>query len=180
MTGSLPHVPPKEPAGPYLAELHPDANRREELISSLERFPAKLRSLVGNLSDGQLDTRYANWTVRQIVHHLADSHVNAYIRTRLALTEDEPTIKPYDESKWSQLADAATCPVEPSLRLLEALHVRWIALLRSLTERDFLRKYFHPQMNRVVSLNELLGLYAHHGAHHAAQIRWLYDQHHWR
>jgi hypothetical protein len=173
-------TPPKEPAGPYVAEPHPSTARRAELIGSLERFPAKLRSLVDGLNDEQLDTLYVRWSARQIVHHLADSHINAYVRTRLALTEHEPVIKPYNESKWSELADAAAGPVETSLRLMDALHVRWVALLNSMSDADFARVYIHPDMGRRISLGEMLGMYAHHGAHHAAQIRWLIDHHRWR
>ena len=120
--------------------------------------------------------RYRKWTVRQIVHHLADSHLNAFVRFRLALTEDRPTIKPYDETRWSELADSRSAEVELSLRLLESLHARWAVLLRSLTDADFERTYFHPEHQREFRLDEVLALYAHHGRHHSGQIGWLRER----
>src|SRR5439155_19496922 len=120
---------------------------------------------------GQLDTPYRpdGWTVRQLVHHLADSHMNMYIRLRLALTENQPTIKPYDEKLWAELRDARTLPIEPSLQLLENLHHRWVALLRALSPADISRAYFHPELG-VVHLDTTLAAYAWHGRHHTAHI----------
>lgn len=171
--------PPQNPAGPSEARTYLDAPARQGLIAEIESLPSRLRSTVAGLDDGKLDVKYRNWTVRQIVHHLADSHANAYVRWRLALTEDRPTIKPYDESRWATLDDAARAPIEPSLALLDALHDRWTRLLRSLTEDQFSREYFHPEMNRHVRLDEALGSYAWHGRHHTAQIAWLRDRHGW-
>jgi len=110
--------PPDLPAGPYVAEPHPTPVRRGELIAEIEQLPARLRSLVGGLPAGQLERRYKNWTVRQIVHHLADSHMNAFVRFRLALTEEHPTIKPYDETRWAELADTRSADVMLSVELL--------------------------------------------------------------
>ena len=132
-----------------------------------------MRQLVGGMNDSQQGTRYKNWTVRQIVHHLADSHVNGYVRFRLALTEDRPTIKNYDRARWAELSDSKTADVELSLLLLESLHARWTLLLRTLTDGDFARTYFHPDQQREVRLDETLALYAHHCRHHCAQIAWL-------
>ena len=171
--------PPQNPAGPFEARTHLDAPARQGLIAEIESLPSRLRSTVAGLGDAKLDVKYRNWTVRQIVHHLADSHANAYVRWRLALTEDRPTIKPYDESRWATLDDATRAPIEPSLALLDALHDRWTRLLRSLTEDQFSREYFHPEMNRRVRLDEALGSYAWHGRHHTAQVAWLRERHGW-
>jgi len=165
--------PPEFPAGPFVCELPIAANRRGELIHEVEELPPRLRQLVGGMNDSQLDTRYKNWTVRQIVHHLADSHLNGYVRFRLALTEDRPTIKDYDRPRWAELSDSKTAHVELSLRLLESLHARWAVLLRTLTDGDFERTYFHPKHQREVRLDETIALYAHHGRHHSGQIAWL-------
>jgi uncharacterized damage-inducible protein DinB len=166
-------TPPKNPAGEYTPEPDPTPQRRAELIAQIERLPADARAAVAGLSATQLDTKYRNWTVRQIVHHLADSHMNAFVRFRLALTEDTPTIKPYDESKWAELPDMTGADVELSLRLLEALHARWVWLLRAMTEADFAREYHHPEYRKKYRLAEVLGMYAHHGRHHTGQIQWL-------
>lgn len=165
--------PPDFPAGPYRPELNPTPARCAGLIGEIEHLPARVRELVAGLKAAQLDTRYKNWTIRQIVHHLADSHMNAFIRFRLALTEDHPTIKPYDETRWAELPDAQAADVGLSINLLEALHARWVLLLRSMTDADFARSYYHPEYQKEFSLAEALGLYAHHCRHHPAQIAWL-------
>lgn len=172
-------MPPEFPVGPYVPEPDPPPARRAELIAGVAALPAELRRAVAGLSDARLDTRYQNWTVRQIVHHVADSHVNCYVRFRLALTEDRPTIKPYEEAAWVQLPDARTGPVELSLALLDALHARWVALLGALTAADFARAYFHPQSGTTVTLAEALGSYAWHGRHHTGQVVWLRAAHGW-
>jgi hypothetical protein len=125
------------------------------------------------LSPAQLDTPYKKWTVHQIVHHLADSHINAYVRTRLALTEDNPTIKLYDESRWSELPDSIGINPEHSLAILDGLHTRWAMTFRSMRDDEFDRTCFHPGMNRAVRLAEVLGLYVWHGRHHSEMIAWL-------
>ena len=123
---------------------------RTENIAAIAALPSALREAVSGLADSQLDTPYreGGWTVRQLVHHVADSHMNAYVRIRLALTEDWPTIKPYEEARWAELTDARTLPVEVSLSLLEPLHRRWVVLLESLTETDWARGYVHPESGR--------------------------------
>ncbi|HUY12176.1 MAG TPA: putative metal-dependent hydrolase [Terriglobia bacterium] len=154
--------------------------QREHLISEIEQAPARLRAAVAGLSDAQLDTPYreSGWTVRQVVHHLADSHINAYIRFRLALTEQEPQIKPYNQDDWAKLVDARTAPIELSLRLLESLHQRWVLLLKSMTGDDFARTLRHPEQG-VVGLDRNLAIYAWHGRHHVAQINSLRERSGW-
>lgn len=148
-----------------------DAANIPTYIASLAALPENLRSAVYGLSDDQLDTPYreGGWTVRQLVHHIADSHMNAYVRTRLALTEDWPVIKPYDEKLWAELADARTLPVDVSLELLESMHRRWVALLESLSGADWQRGYQHPERGRT-NLLQMLGLYHWHSKHHVAHI----------
>ena len=133
--------------------------------------PRQLRDAVAGLSAEQLDTPYRDggWTVRQVVHHVPDSHLNAFTRFRLALTESEPTIKPYDQDAWAQLADSRQAPIEPSLALLEGLHARWVYLLESLADNDFSRRFFHPELG-VVTLCEVFSMYAWHGRHHTTHI----------
>jgi hypothetical protein len=131
-----------------------------------------MRAAVTGLSETQLDTRYRDggWTVRQVVHHVPDSHLNAYTRLRLALTENAPTIKPYEEARWAELPDARTGPIEISLSLLEALHHRWVALLRKLGAAEGARTFLHPEHNRQITIDELIAMYAWHGEHHVAHI----------
>jgi hypothetical protein len=169
-------TPPDFPAGPYVPEPNPTPARRAELIAEIERLPARIQELVAGLSAAQLDTRYKNWTIRQIVHHLADSHMQAFVRFRLTLTEDRPTIKPYDQTRWAELLDTRTADVSLSVTLLAALHTRWVILLRSMTDVDFERLYYQPKHKREFSLAETLGIYAHHCRHHHAQIAWLQNQ----
>lgn len=145
--------------------------KRNQLISDIAVAPANLREAVKGLSKEQLDTPYrpGGWTVRQVVHHLPDSHMNAYIRFRLALTENEPDIKPYKQQLWAELFDAKTADVEMSLKLFEALHQRWVLLLRSMKAEDFKRKFNHPESG-IQPLEKTLQVYAHHGKHHVAHI----------
>ncbi|HEX5423402.1 MAG TPA: bacillithiol transferase BstA [Candidatus Acidoferrales bacterium] len=154
--------------------------QRTPLISAIAEAPAKLRQAVAGLTEQQLDTPYrpGGWTVRQVVHHLPDSHMNSVVRFKLALTEDEPTIKPYDEALWAKLPDAKGA-VEPSLVLLESLHTRWITLLDSLSPSDWKRTVRHPEMG-IVSLDGLLQMYAWHGRHHVAHITSLRERNGWR
>lgn len=136
-------------------------------------FPAKVRKEAGKLSDDTLEYRHrpGGWTIRQLVHHCADSHLNAYIRTKLAYTEKNPTVKPYDESAWANTGDAGEAPVEWSLLLLEGLHNRWAALLSELNEEDLERTYYHPEQKKNVKLNQVIVLYAWHCNHHLAHIQ---------
>jgi hypothetical protein len=155
--------------------------QREQLIDQIEQAPAQLRQAVAGLTEKQIDAPYrpGGWTVRQLVHHLADSHLNAYIRLRLALTEDETTIKPYAQERWATLEDARTAPPELSLSLLESLHRRWVLLLRSLRPEDFARTFRHPELG-VVTLDKYLGMAAWHGRHHIAHISALRDRMGWK
>ena len=156
-------------------------DQRRASIEAIAEAPARLRAAVAGLGAEQLDTPYrtGGWTVRQLVHHLPDSHMNSYVRFKLALTEDEPTIKPYEEALWAELADAKTTPIEPSLALLENLHSRWVLLLRSLTPGDLARKFRHPELG-TVTLDENLALYAWHGCHHVAHITALRERNGWK
>ena len=160
------------PIGQFQYEGEPDQHRREQWIEEIAATPANLRAAVAGLSPQQLDTPYRDkgWTIRQVVHHLPDSHLNAYTRIKLALTEDVPVIKPYEEARWAELPDGRTAPIELSLNLLESLHHRWVMLLRQLTPADFRRRFIHPQHGRPIELQETLALYAWHGRHHVAHI----------
>jgi uncharacterized damage-inducible protein DinB len=153
---------------------------RQTAIEETAALPGKLRSAVHGLTDKQLDTPYreAGWTVRQVVHHVADSHMNAYIRLRLALTEVDPTIRPYQESAWAKLEDAEHAPPEVSLQLLDSLHQRWTRLLRSLKAEDYARRLIHPEAGPR-NVDWLLFLYAWHGRHHTAHITELCKQKNW-
>ena len=154
---------------------------RKRYLDEIEQAPARMRAAAAGLSDAQLDTRYrpGGWTVRQVIHHVPDSHMNSYTRFRLALTENKPTIKPYDQSLWADLGDARTAPIEISLVLLEALHARWILLLRGLKPGDFACEFRHPELG-VVSLDRNLALYAWHGKHHVAHITSLRERMGWK
>jgi uncharacterized damage-inducible protein DinB len=162
---------PRYPTGPFIAPGPLTTGARAAAIDAIAATPARLRAAVRDLDDRQLDTPYrpGGWTVRQLVHHVPDSHLNAYIRLKLALTEPLPTIRPYDEAAWARLADTAIVPVETSLTLLDALHGRWVALLRAMTEADFRREYVHPETGRH-ALDHLVALYAWHGPHHVAHV----------
>jgi uncharacterized damage-inducible protein DinB len=140
-------------------------------LKTIEDTPARLRSLVNGLSDDELETRYRpdGWTIRQVVHHVPDSHLNAYIRMKLASTEESPAIRTYEEQLWAELPEARTGPVGMSLDLLDALHRRWVAFLRQLPDAGFARAFVHPDWGRM-PIDEALALYAWHGRHHAAHI----------
>jgi hypothetical protein len=152
-----------------------------QLIEVIASAPAKFRDAVRGLDDGQLDTPYrpGGWTVRQVVHHMPDSHMNAYIRFRLGVTEDSPTVKPYDEAKWAELHDAKTWPVEVSLVLFDCLHQRWADLLRHFSAADFRRTLQHPEMG-IVRLDFYLAMYAWHCQHHCAHITGLRERMGWK
>ncbi|HXH17866.1 MAG TPA: bacillithiol transferase BstA [Chitinophagales bacterium] len=141
-------------------------------INEIATLPGWLRKEVEPLSNSQLDTPYRpeGWTVRQVVHHLPDSHVNGYIRFKLALTEDNPAIKPYMEDRWAELPEAKTAPVKISLDLLDTIHQRWVLMLRSLTPEQWKRTFYHPERKRENRLDEVLAMYAWHGKHHLAHI----------
>ncbi len=170
------------PIGKFTRPESVSPEERAELLEVLAATPSLLRGAVAGLSDRQLDTPYrpGGWTVRQVVHHVADSHMHSYARTRLALTEDNPLIKPYDESKWAELPDARTLFIEPSLALLENLHARWVALLSSLNPEDYARTFRHPEHSTPMSLDANLALYAWHGMHHTAHITGLRQRMGWK
>jgi uncharacterized damage-inducible protein DinB len=153
---------------------------RKKHIESLADLPERLKQAVTGLTGKQLDAPYreGGWTVRQVVHHVADSHMNAYVRYKLALTEENPTIKPYKEAAWAELADSRVTPIDVSLALVDSLHARWVVLLRSLKTEDWERKLMHPEAG-VMSLDLMLGMYAWHGAHHLAHISGLRQRNQW-
>ncbi|MEJ7812742.1 MAG: YfiT family bacillithiol transferase [Gemmatimonadaceae bacterium] len=156
------------------------AEARGQCIEHVSATPGSLWAAVEGLSAEQLDTPYrpGGWTVRQLIHHMPDSHLNAYTRFKLALTEHEPTIKPYEEARWAELPDSRETPTETSLALLDALHERWGILLRHMTEADFARRLRHPESG-LQSLDQLLALYAWHGRHHVAHVKGLRDREGW-
>jgi uncharacterized damage-inducible protein DinB len=156
-----------------------DEQKRTSL-DQISETPAKLRAAIKGLTEAQIDTPYrpGGWTVRQVIHHMPDSHLNAYVRFKLALTEDEPTIKPYAEARWAELSDTKSTPVEVSLTLLESLHDRWVRLLRSLTPEDWKRTFRHPEMGPM-TLEKTLALYAWHGPHHVAHVTALRERNGW-
>jgi hypothetical protein len=158
------------PVGRFRAPAESTAALRTGQIETLRQLPGHLRAAVNGLSDTQLDTPYREdgWTVRQVVHHFADSHANSYVRFKLALTEDWPTIKPYDEAAWARLPDSRL-PIDGSLIFIDGLHERFVALLETMSEEDFQRGFNHPERGRM-SLNTNLALYAWHSQHHTAHI----------
>jgi uncharacterized damage-inducible protein DinB len=168
------------PIGKFNYEGPPTPPQRQELLLQIEQAPSRLRAAVTGLSEQQLETPYRpdGWTVRQVVHHVPDSHLNAYTRFKLALTEEEPTIKPYAEDRWARLADTQATPLEVSLTLLDSLHDRWTRLLRSLQPEDWKRTFRHPELG-LVSLEKNLALYAWHGRHHVAHIMALRERNGW-
>ena len=162
---------PRYPIGKFAFAGPPDEQQREKLIEDIEQTPAALRAAVKGLTPQQVETPYRDggWTVRQVVHHVPESHMNAYIRFKLALTEDEPTIKPYLEDRWATLPDVQSTPVEVSLTLLDSLHDRWVRLLQSLQPDEWKRTFLHPELG-TMALGKNLALYSWHGRHHVAHI----------
>ena len=173
----MPSEAPQNPVGPFVAAEEFSSASRTKLIADLSELPAKLEKAVAGLSEIQLETKYRNWSIRQIVHHIADSHINSYVRFKWALTEDAPVIKAYDEGHWSELNESKTGAVTPSLQLLAGLHARWVQLLEKMSDSDFDRTFFHPESGESVSLNSALVYYAWHGKHHVGQILWLRETH---
>lgn len=174
-----PATDPRYPVGRF-SRAAANVSDHGSAIATLAALPETLRLAVEGLSDAQLDTPYreGGWTVRQLVHHIADSHMNAYVRIRLALTEDWPGIKPYDEKAWAELPDARTAPVPVSLDLIDGLHARWAALLRTLSGEQWERGYVHPQNGRQ-TIAEAAALYAWHSRHHVAHITELRKRRNW-
>jgi uncharacterized damage-inducible protein DinB len=161
---------PRFPIGKFSYSGPLSAADKKQCIENIEQAPASFRQAVRGLSDAQLDTPYreGGWTVRQVVHHVPDSHINAYVRFKLALTEDDPTIKPYLEARWAELPDSRQ-PIENSLVMLDALHRRWVIVLRSMSEADWKRTFQHPEAGPM-PLEKSLALYSWHGQHHVAHI----------
>lgn len=159
------------PVGKFEHQGSVNDQQKQVFLDEIEQTPSRLRASVGGLSDSQLDTPYRpeGWTLRQVVHHLPDSHLNSYVRFKLALTEDEPIIKTYAEDRWAELSDTKATPIEVSLVLLGSLHDRWVRLLRSLTPEQWKRRFRHPELGPM-TLEKALALYAWHGRHHVAHI----------
>jgi hypothetical protein len=168
------------PIGEFKFEGKPTDEQLRQFISDIEQTPVRLRAALSGLSEQQLETPYrpGGWTVRQVAHHVPESHMNAYVRMKLALTEDNPTIKPYDEARWAETADVRGTPIATSLTLLEALHQRWVTLLKALAPADFARTFNHPESGRW-TLGRYVALYSWHGKHHVAHITSLRGRMRW-
>jgi hypothetical protein len=168
------------PKGKYLPQPF-SQKQKEEWLLDIKFLPSELELAVQNLDAHQLQVPYreGGWTVQQLIHHIADSHMNAYMRFRLGLTEDNPTIRPYDQDAWAKLNDMQTVPINVSLTLLHALHKRWYATIKDLSEGEWERTVFHPEHKKKISLWELLGIYAWHGKHHIAHITNLRERMGW-
>ncbi|MGE5106966.1 MAG: YfiT family bacillithiol transferase [Sphingobacteriales bacterium] len=168
------------PIGNYESQPYSEKQKREWL-NDLKYFPQLIENAVLNLNEGQLNTPYRSggWTVHQLVHHVADSHMNAYMRFKLGLTEDNPTIKPYEEKLWAEMADTKNLPINISLTLLHALHARMYEIVSNISEKEFERTVVHPEHGRTMSLWFLLGMYAWHGKHHVAHITSLRERNNW-
>jgi hypothetical protein len=163
---------PRYPVGPWQAPAHISVADRERAIEQIAAAPAGLRRAVAGLSDAQLDTPYRDggWTVRQVVHHVPDSHMNAYLRMKWGLTEREPQIKPYEQADWARTPEMRTTPVAVSLTLLESLHERWVHLMRGMSDADFARRINHPEWKAPLSLEMVAVHYAWHGRHHVGHV----------
>lgn len=171
--------PPANPIGEFKSVVEYDESIRLQATQTLGAAPANLRTALAGLDDAQLDTRYRNWTIRQITHHLADSHLHSMIRFKWTLTEDHPTIKAYEEADWVELADSKSGSIDPPLALFEGLHCKWVQLLDSLQPKQFARQFRHPQSGEDVSLWEAIQYYAWHSQHHTGQINWVRRQNDW-
>lgn len=171
---------PRYPIGKFSFNGSLTPEQKQQFLNDIEQTPAHLRAAVKGLSDAQLNTPYRDggWTVRQVVHHVPDSHMNSYIRFKLALTENEPTIRPYMEDRWAELPEARSAPIEVSLALLDSLHGRWMLFLRKLTDADWKRNFRHPDLG-LISLEKTLALYAWHGRHHVAHVTTLKEKMGW-
>jgi uncharacterized damage-inducible protein DinB len=163
------------PIGRFKATLDPSKDQIEQWIKAIEAAPAQIRTAAASLNDEQLDTPYreGGWTLRQVIHHVADSHLNSYIRFKWTLTEDKPIIKAYNEGDWAELPEAKTGPIALSLDLLDNLHRRWVVMLKNITDEQWERTFIHPESNKEISLGTLVGLYAWHGQHHLGHIEAL-------
>ena len=173
-------VDPRYPIGKYQPQPF-SAKQKQDWINDIRFLPGALEQAVLNLDETQLNTPYreGGWTIKQLVHHVADSHMNAYCKFKLGLTEENPTIKPYEEALWAQLSDTKNLPINISLTLLHALHARWIEILLNMSDEDFNRTVFHPEHKKDLTLWFLLGMYAWHSRHHTAHITSLREQKGW-
>ena len=173
-------IDPRYPIGKFEKSMTVTKEIRGDCIKTIETLPSQLRKAVENLSEQQLDTPYrkGGWTVRQVIHHLPDSHINSYVRFKLALTEDNPKIKAYEEHLWAELPDTFKSPIDVSLNLLESLHTRWAILLRSLTDEQFEKTFQHPEWGKV-NLSTSIAMYAWHSKHHLAHITELKNKMGW-
>lgn len=171
----------KYPIGKFLDRESISDQDLDRYIKTIKDFPGKLKLLVEHWTDDQLDTQYreGGWKVRQLINHISDSHMNSFIRFKLALTEDNPTIKTYDEAKWAELQDSFSIEIKPALQLLKGLHKRWVYEMKALTNRDFACTFFHPEQNRNISLRESIAFYAWHCNHHYAHIENLKKEQGW-
>jgi hypothetical protein len=162
---------PRYPIGKYIEQPFSDGQLREWLLD-IQTLPQQIEYAITNLDEFQLETPYRDggWTVKQLVHHVADSHMNAYIRFKLGLTEDTPTIKPYDEAAWAEMSDTKNLPVNLSVTILYAVHRRWLEILENISTDEWDRKVIHPEHNKEMTLWVLLGMYAWHSRHHVAHI----------
>lgn len=169
------------PIGHFIYNGEISIEQIEHWIKDIEQLPNELKKAIDGLSDNQLDTPYreGGWTIRQVIHHLSDSHMNSIIRFKLTLTEEEPTIRPYFEDRWADLNDYIETPIQTSLSLLESLHARWVILLRLLNSSDYKRAFIHPESNQKVQLDYNLGIYSWHGKHHVAHITTLRERMGW-
>ena len=171
---------PRYPIGKFSFDGTLTPEQKKQYLNDIEQTPARMREAVRGLSDQQLNTPYreGGWTVRQLAHHIPDSHMNAYIRFKLALTEDEPTIRPYMEDRWAELPESKQAPIDVSLTLLDSLHQRWTMVLRNIPDADWKRTLRHPEMG-LLSLEKTLALYAWHGKHHVAHVTTLREKMGW-
>lgn len=169
------------PVGKFAFKADADDKEIRSWISEIEQMPVHLKNAVKGLSEAQINTPYRDggWTVRQVVHHLADSHMNAYMRFKLALTEDKPTIKPYLEKAWAEMDDSLNLPIDISISILEPLHTRWVYMLKNIKASEFDRSVFHPESKREMSVKFLMALYAWHSRHHVAHIAELRKRNKW-
>jgi uncharacterized damage-inducible protein DinB len=169
------------PVGKFAFNANANEKEIQQWISEIENLPAQLRNAVKGLKDEQLNTAYRpdGWTLRQVVHHVADSHMHAYTRIKLAVTENKPTIKPYEEKLWAEMEDSKKLAPEISLSLLDALHTRWVYTLKKLSAEDLNKTVFHPESKREMSVKFLIALYSWHGRHHCAHITSLRERNNW-
>ncbi|MCB0730350.1 MAG: putative metal-dependent hydrolase [Ignavibacteriae bacterium] len=171
----------KYPIGKFQKPVEFTDEKISEFINVLETLPRNIKLQVTNLTEDQLDTQYRpnGWTIRQVVNHIADSHMNSLIRFKLALTEKNPTIKPYFEDRWAELIDSKNIPINSAVKMIEGIHERWVVLLKSFTQNDWERTFYHPESKREISLKENLAIYAWHSLHHLAHITELKKRNSW-